>query len=333
MLLLAGDLGGTKCNLGLYRSGGGDADHELLAEATYASGEHPGLGPILEDFLARHDGARPDAVALGVPGAVYRGRARLVNLAWDLDAAALSAAVGGAPVRLMNDLEAFAWGIPSLDGSNLRYLQGTHPPPRDAAAAVLAPGTGFGVAYLAFDGTRQHPVGTEAGHTDFAPRREEEVRLLAFLQRTLPDHVCWEDVLAGPGLGNLYAFCRSEAGAPEHDAVAAARRDGDPNAEVARLGLAGRDACAARALGMFVRLLGAEAGNHALRVVARGGVFLAGGIPPKILPALEAPEFLEAFRAKAHYEELLASFPVAVVQDERTAVRGALAVARAAASS
>ncbi len=327
MHILSGDLGGTKTNLHLYRLSGSGA--ELLRSGTFASRDHSGLGEIVTRFLRDAGPAGRDlsAAAMGVAGPVIRGRSHLVNLGWDLDESELSAAIGGAPFRLMNDLVATAHGILALPADRLEYLQGS-PPEQVATSVVMAPGTGLGIAILAEVEGRLHPLPTEGGHADFTPLGDFQVRLRDHLART-ERPVSVEHVLSGRGFSALYRFLLAEAGAEAHPDFPGAGRAGDPNAAVVALALSGTDSTAIRAVAEWVSILGAEAGNLALRTLARGGVFLGGGIPPKILPALRQPGFLEAFRAKSNFSAMLAEVPVAVVLEPEAAVLGARVVAEA----
>lgn len=323
MRFLAGDVGGTKTNLELVRREG---DHEEVeARASLASGDHPGLMEAIASFLESPRGLA--AAAFGVAGPVLEGRSRLTNLPWVLDEADLSRRLE-APVRLLNDLEANGLGIAELPPEALHPLQAPGPLP-PGPGALIAAGTGLGMAILPYLDGELRAMATEAGHTDFAPRRDDEVALLVYLRGRF-GRASWEHVLSGPGLGNLYDFCCQEAGVSPHPEVLAGRdrRGQDPNAVIARLGARREEPAAARALELFVRLYGSEAGNLALRTLARGGLFLGGGIAPRLLPQLEAGSFLESFRDKPPFEGLLASLPVRVILEPLTAVLGARRAAR-----
>jgi glucokinase len=297
MRILSGDVGGTKTNLVLAEAH--DDRLEVLDRRTVRSAEYPGLIEALAEF--QPDPGPIQAAAFGVAGAVIEGRSRLTNLDWVLDEGALGKHLG-APVRLMNDLEANAHGIGELAEESVLELQGPPGPP-DGPAALISAGTGLGQAILPWVDGRSRPMPTEAGHTDFAPRNAVERRLHAFLEKRF-GRATWENVLSGPGLGNLYDFECQEAGADVHADVAAARTGPrDPNAEVARLAQEGQ-AQAGAALARFVELYGSEAGNLALRTLAHGGVYVGGGIAPRILEALRGGRFLEAFRDKPPFREL-----------------------------
>jgi len=320
-MILAGDIGGTKTHLGLFVLRGEQVDR--VAEATYASREHRSFDAVLERF--RHDAKRPtsiDVACFGVAGAVIDGCSNATNLPWQLDERALARLLGAKRVKLLNDLEAAAYGMLHLPPEQIHVLQtGEGPRPR-ANAAVIAAGTGLGEAMLWHDGASWHPVASEGGHASFAPADDEEIELLRYLRGRF-GHVSWERVLSGPGLENVYDFLRDSGRYEEPKWLADALAAGDASAEISRHALEGKSALCAAALRRFVRLYGSEAGNLAIRALARGGVFLGGGIAPKLLPALERPDFLEAFVAKGRFRPYLERVPVAVCLDPSVPLLGA----------
>lgn len=320
MRILSGDVGGTKTNLVLAEVR--DGRLEVLDRQTLRSADHAGLPEALAHFLPDPGPIR--AAAFGVAGAVVDGHCRLTNLDWVLDERGLAEHLG-APVRLLNDLEANAYGIAELDEGSVAELQGPPGPP-DGPAALISAGTGLGQAILPWVDGRSYPMPTEAGHADFAPRNAAERRLHAFLEERF-GRATWEHVLSGPGLGNLFDFECREAGVEVHPQVAEARAGGkDPNAEVARLAQEGQPQAGA-ALVRFVELYGSEAGNLALRTLPRGGLYVGGGIAPRMLEALRGGRFMEAFVAKPPFRELLESIPVRVILDPDCALWGAARVA------
>ncbi len=323
-MILAGDVGGTKTALALFTGDAGDL--VPVRAAVLPSGDFPGLEAAVAHFLAEGPPVAVAAAAFGVPGPVIDGRCVTTNLPWEIDARRLTAAIPAPRVTLVNDLEATAHGLLALPPAALATLQPGRP--RSGALALIAAGTGLGEAALAWDGGRHVVVASEGGHADFAPRGEVEDDLLRALRKE-HGHVSYERVLSGPGLVAIYRFLRAADGGPEpawlHDALAR----GDDAAVVADAALAGRDPVCARALDTFVAIYGAEAGNLALKVLAVGGVFLAGGIAPRILPALRGPAFLAAFRDKGRLTDLMASIPVHVVLEPRTALLGAARLALA----
>ncbi|MBC7232590.1 MAG: glucokinase [Chloroflexi bacterium] len=320
-MLLAGDIGATKANLALFSPESGP--RVPLSEATFPSARYPNLEAIAHEFLSRVD-VPVDQACFGVAGPVVGGRSEITNLSWVIDERELQAALGLSSVRLLNDLEAIAWAIPLLEPSDLHTLNTGQPVP-GGAIAVIAPGTGLGEAFLTWDGTRYRPHATEGGHADFAPTDERQIGLLRYL---LPrfGHVSNERVCSGIGLPNIYAYLRDSGYAAEPPWLAeklAAAEDPTPVIVTAALsGEEGADLCVAM-LDMFVSILGAEAGNLALKTLATAGVYLGGGIPPRILPALESGRFMKAFCAKGRHSELMARIPVHVILNPKVALMGA----------
>ena len=319
MRILAGDVGGTKTRLALLESDG-DRLARVGLERVYASREHESLGEIARALLGDAEEA-PEAAVFGVPGPVREGRGRTTNLPWEVDARLLSRELGVAHVALLNDLEALAWAVEALPEASLETLAAGEPDPT-GNAAVLAPGTGLGEAGLAWDGERRRPFATEGGHASFAPRDELEIALLRQLSAR-HRHVSWERVLSGPGLVALHGFLVEHRRAEVPAWLAEAMAAGDPAAAISEAALAGRCEICCEAVELFVRLLGAEAGNLALKLKATAGVYIGGGIATKLLPALRRPPLLEAFRAKGRMRPLLEAVPVKVLLDEGAALLGA----------
>jgi glucokinase len=252
------------------------------------------------------------------------GRVTTTNLPWDaVDEAGLGRVLGGAPVTLLNDLQATAYGMLALPAAGCVALNPQAGPAAPGNIAVIAAGTGLGEAFLVWDGERHRPVAGEGGHGAFAPADPEQDALLAFLRAELGGRVSWERVLSGPGIWNLYRFARARGAEPEPERLAARFAAEDPSAVVTEEGLAGRDAACAHALDLFVSLYGAEAGDLALRSLAVGGVFVAGGIAPRILPPLQGGGFLRAFVDKGRFEPLLRRIPVSVALDPAAPLLGA----------
>ena len=321
-MLLAGDVGGTKTALALFEARG--ASLVPVSEAELASREFPGLEAAVARFLAGGPEVAIEAACFGVAGPVVEGRCAATNLPWELDEPGLAAAIPAGRVRLLNDLAATAHGVLGLPRTVLATLQAGVS--RPGSMALIAPGTGLGEALFVWDGARHVVVGSEGGHADYAPRGELEAELLAALRRE-HGHVSWERVVSGPGLTALYRFLRARAGAPEPPWLAARLVREDPAAVVTEAALAGEDPVCARALDVFVAALGAEAGNLALKALALGGVFVGGGIAPRIRAKLEDGAFVAAFRDKGRFAPLLASIPVHVVLEPRAALLGAARVA------
>jgi len=322
-MILAGDVGGTKTSLALYRR----EARSLLRNrmATYRSREHEDFDAILRDFLS--GGGTVERACIGVAGPVESGRCRLTNLDWEVDEASLRRTLGVREAYLINDLQATASSLPYLQESDRAVIQEGEADPR-GNMAVLAAGTGLGEGFLVGSGAGYIPLASEGGHVDFAPRDEREMRLHAFL-RAKHGRVSVERVLSGPGLHDLYRFLREAEGMAEGPRVAAEVAAGEPQQAIVRHGLAGGTGACAEALRIFCSLYGAEAGNLALQYLATGGVYLGGGIAPAILPALRRGQFVSAFRDKGRMGNLLSRVPVAVILDPAAPLLGAAEYAAA----
>lgn len=316
-MILAGDVGGTKTNLALFRAEGARLSRQRLR--SFPNRRYGGLEEILGEFLA--GGAAVETVCIGVAGPVAGGRSRVTNLPWEVDRESIRRACGAKRGFLVNDLQATAFSIPALPAQSLAVLQeGTGDP--EGTIAVLAAGTGLGAAFLVWDGTGHIPVASEGGHADFAPRNPREARLHAFLASE-HGRVSVERAVSGPGLHAVYRFLRESEGMTESPGVEERMARGDPSRIVSEEGLSGGSETCREALRVFASLYGAAAGNLALQVLATGGVYLGGGIAPAILPALAAGEFLEAFLSKGRFTWLLAGLPVRVILDDKAALLGA----------
>lgn len=315
--LLVADVGGTNTRLALVTLGHGCS---VVTERSYPSRVFASFEELASGFLA--DTSSPVHFAcVGVAGPVTEGRCVATNVPWILDEGTVASRLGLERVWLINDLEATTWSIPWLEAGDLEELQ-PGAPAATGNLAVIAAGTGLGEAGAFWDGVRHHPFATEGGHADFAPADDQQEALLRFLRRS-HGRVSWERVVSGPGLDAIHRFVLAEAGSQEPDWLAAARAGGDPPAVISSAALEGRVATAVRALSLFVRLYGSEAGNLALKLKATGGVFVAGGIAPKIMPALRSGNFLDAFLAKGRMRPLLEAVPVRVVLDTRAGLIGA----------
>jgi glucokinase len=319
-MLLAGDIGGTKTRLAVFSPEAGL--RAPLAETTVPSAHYPGLEALVREFLAQ---ARlpVERAIFGVPGPVVAGQATITNLPWVLDERQLQEALNLSSVRLLNDLAAIARAVPFLEPADLHTLNEGQPTP-GGAMAVIAPGTGLGEAFLTWDGSRYRPHPSEGGHADFAPISPFELELLRHLQERF-GRVSYERVCAGPGLHNIYAYLKDSGYAEEPpwlaEQLAAAN---DPTPVIANAALREERPCklCVAALNTFVSILGAEAGNLALKVLATGGVYLGGGVPPRILPALKHERFMEAFRHKGRMSDLLTRMPVHVILNLKAPLLG-----------
>ena len=318
-MILAGDVGGTKTQVALFRRSG--AKLRLVAHRSVRSRRYPGLGAIVKEFLTRAR-VRPVRACFGVAGPVLNDRSQATNLPWVIDARTLTRTLGLRAVSLINDLEAMAYGALTLPPSAFAVLKRGAAQPH-GAIAVIAAGTGLGEAALIWDGRRYRAVPSEGGHADFAPRNELEVALLRSLAKRF-GHVSYERILSGPGKVAIYRFLKTSGRGTESARVAAQlAAEDDPSPLISELALSGRSALCAKTLDLFVSIYGAEAGNVALKVLARGGVYIGGGIAPSILPKLKSGAFIRAFTDKGRLKPLLSRIPVRVILEEKAALYGA----------
>lgn len=322
-ILLAGDIGGTKTLLRLSEIA--DGSRCVLLEKQFDSASYSDLNQMLAEFMR---GLPPDslhAACFGVAGPVAGNQASITNLPWLIEAAVIGAEFHIPHVRLINDFQAAAYGIDALDAGDLAVLQAgqavTH-----GVRAVIGAGTGLGEGFMVWQGNYE-AMPSEGSHVDFAPVGALQTRLLDYLASRY-GHVSYERLVSGPGLVNIYEFLRdSEGAASESPDLRLAMKQGDPAAAISRFALERRDSLASAALDLFVGIYGAEAGNLALKVLARGGVYIAGGIAPKILKKLQDGAFMRAFAAKGRFAELLSTLPVYVVLNPRVGLLGAERVA------
>jgi glucokinase len=322
-LILAGDVGGTKTDLGLFKHSAGTL--ELVREHRYATAKFDSLEAVCADFVGA---SAVNAACLGVPGPIIDGRAHATNVPWELSSATLSRALKGVPVRLLNDLAAIAYGMVNLKPADFVVLHPAENPPAHGNIAVIAAGTGLGESSLVWEGDKYYAVASEGGHADFAPHNAEQIELLRSLAAEF-GHVSYERVLSGPGLWNLYRFLRRESHVEEPAWLSAQIAAGDPSAAVSEAAIAGRDPVCVKALTMFCDIYGSEAANLALKVLALGGVYLGGGIAPKILPMLTNGTFVRGFLAKGRLNEILKRIEVRVSLNPAAGLLGAAHVAAA----
>ncbi len=316
-MILAGDIGGTNARLAYFQPQNGDL--RLVSERVFPSREHSELGDIVSKFLD-DSGTLPEVACFGIAGPVRNGRVETSNLPWVIEQSSLAKRIH-LPTLLINDLEASAWGIGALVSADLVALNHVSGPV-SGNQALIAPGTGLGEAGLFWDGTRHHVYACEGGHTDFAPHGELQIELLRFLQARF-GHVSYERILSGPGLVNVYEFlCESGCG-PESPELVAEMKLTDPAAAISRAALDGSSPLAERALDLWISVYGAEASNLALKAMSTGGLFLTGGISPKILAKLTGPLFMQAFLDKGRMRPLVEAIPVHVVTNDRAGLLGA----------
>jgi|SRR5579859_1063158 len=319
-MLLAGDVGATKTQLALYEPATGA--RQPIAEAEFQSADYPGLEALVQAFIARA-GRRPVRTAcFDVAGPVMAGQAHLTNLHWQLDEAALQRSLGLERVILLNDLKAIAYAVPHLRLDELHTVNAGKPA-EHGPIAVIAPGTGLGEAFLIWGGDTYIACASEGGHADFAPVDAMQAEMRTYLAARY-GHVAYERLCSGSGLPNIYDFLRGSGHAPESPAFRAAlagAADRTPLIMQAALEDPANALCTAT-LDLFVAILGAEAGNLALKILATGGVYLAGGMPPRILGRLTDGRFMQAFVAKGRFAQLLGDIPVKVITT-RAALLGA----------
>lgn len=321
--LMAGDIGGTKTILALYASDKGLC--EPLRKETFSSSAYESLEQMIGEFLAQ-SGHTIDCAVFGVAGPVVGRSARITNLPWIIDAGSIGSQLDTGHAYLLNDLQAVALGIPLLEPSDILTLnhgiKDEHGP-----IAVIAPGTGLGEAYLTWDGTRYLAHASEGGHCDFAPRDQREQELLAYLLERF-DHVSYERVCSGSGIPNIYAFLRDK-GYCEEPSWFALELDKAKDVtilirETAQSATRGCDLCR-ETLALFVSILGAEAGNLALKTLPTGGLYLGGGLSPRIIPSLQGKAFLDAFFSKGRLSDILRRMPVHVILNTDIGLMGAAA--------
>ncbi len=321
MTILAGDIGGTKTRLALYRMEGDIP--ELLAQERYESRRYGTFEEIVDRFLHRFGPYTIDAAAFGIAGPVIEERCRTTNLPWEITAEVLRLRLHTRRVALLNDLEATAYGMLYLPKEAFAQLN-PQARARRANRAVIAAGTGLGEALLYFDGTTYHPIATEGGHTDFAPLSPLQERLLAWLKRKIGGHVSYERILSGPGIHALYTFLKEERFAPEPPFMKELREGADPSAKISEGALVYHDPLCRKTLRLFCEIYGAEAGNLALKSMALGGLYIGGGIAPKILPLLQEGDFVRAFADKGRFEALLREIPLRLSLEPKSALLGAM---------
>jgi glucokinase len=325
-MILAGDVGGTKVHLALYDFI--DGKLEYTRDKQYPAKQYSGLEEIVKEFLGAE---KATAACFGVPGPVRDGRLRLTNLPWTLDSRELAAGLAIDHVFLINDLEANCYGVAELSSDQIFTLS-----EGDASQvgnqALIAAGTGLGEGFLIWNGRQHLPYPSEGGHSDYAPRNEDEIDLLRFLKQKYNGRISFERVVSGMGLTNIYEFLREVRGMEEPAWLAKRIAIEDPNAVITELALAAKSEICEKAMDMFVSAYGSEAGNLALKVLSLGGLYVGGGIAPRILEKLKDGAFLKAFTDKGRLSQLLINMPVRVILESRAALLGAASYAEARAA-
>lgn len=350
-MILAGDIGGTKTNLALYDEWTTTRVEPVRLES-FHSGDYKSLEDILGEFLTPPkpptpvaslgtEGTSPGkqgdstptepvklaAACFGIAGPVIDNHSETTNLPWVVDGPSIAKQFGIPRVQLLNDLEATAYGIAWLRPDELEILNAGNPPKKRQALALIAAGTGLGEAILFWDGKSYRPMPSEGGHADFAPNNDQEIELLRYLRGQYL-HVSYERILSGPGLHAVYEFLR-DTKKNEPTWLAEKIKAGNPAAEIAQAGLQGQAEIAKQTLDLFATIYGAEAGNLALKALSLDGVYVGGGIAPKLITKLQDGTFMKAFTNKGRYKRLMTQMPVKVIMNQQTALLGAASVAAA----
>jgi glucokinase len=316
-MILAGDIGGTNARLAFFDVE--DGRLSLFSATVFPSHQYAGLDQIVAEFIETSN-VRPDQACFGVAGPVRNGRVETSNLPWIVESERLANELEIGKVFLINDLEANAWGIVDLDLKDAVTLnQGKEIPGNQA---VIAAGTGLGEAGMYWDGTHHQVFASEGGHTDFAPRNELEIELFRHLNAKF-GRVSYERILSGPGLVNVFNFLRDTGRGSEPQWLIDQMQSSDPAAAISQAAMSGSCPLCEQAIDIFVSVYAAEAGNLALKMMATGGVFLGGGIAPKILAKLSQPSFMSAFVTKGRMQPLLESIPVKVITNDKISLFGA----------
>jgi glucokinase len=322
LIVLAGDVGGTNARLAIVELNGDGA--KITRQQSYPSHDFPGLAPIVRRFR-EESGTRPEQACVAIACPIVGDDCSAPNLPWKVNARELALEIGIPRTMIINDFVAVGHGIVLLDRSDLATLQEGTPTPHGTIALIGA-GTGLGQGFLVWVGDHYQVLPSEGGHADYAPRGTQEAGLLRFLEQQF-HRVSWERLLSGAGLVNIYRYLATAGIAAEQESVKAAMLREDPAAVIGRNGLAGTDCLSEHTLDLFCGMLGAQAGNLALTVAAKGGVYLAGGIAPRIVQRLQSGLFLNAFRDKGRLSDFLSRIPVHVIMNPSVGLLGAAAVA------
>ena len=318
-MILAGEIGATRTRLAAFETEGNRL--QCVVEKIYMSQQHNGLSSILADFI-KTEGIPVHSACLGVAGPVRAGRSKISNLPWVIDAREVATQLRLNSVGLLNDLEAYAYGIDGLESKDFITLsEGADD--AEGNRAVISAKTGLGIAGLYWDGFRHHPFACEGGHADFAPRNDLQMELLAYLQKKYGRISC-ERILSGPGIKNIYDFLRDAHKAEEPEWLRTAMSAApDPPALISQLALDGKAAICDQALSIFVSVFGAETGNCALNFMSTGGIFIGGSIAAKIVPKMKDPLFLESFLDKGRMDIILRDMPVKILANDDSGLIGA----------
>ena len=318
-IVLAADIGGTKINLALceYKNN----FPKILFSAKYNSKDYTSVEVVIKQFLAANNSLKPTAICIGAAGPVQDNKVEFTNLSWKVDGDEIAKQTSIKNVVIINDLEATAYGIACLDNHDFCSLQNGDKNIK-GNIAIIAPGTGLGEAGMYFDGQSYHPFATEGGHTGFSPRTEFDIELFHFLQQQ-NKVVSWEHVVSGPGTFSIYQFLRDIKKMEEPQWLSDALLTGDKTATISKAAIENKAEICVQAMQLFVKYLAQETTNLVLKFKATGGVYLGGGIPPKILPLLQQNIFIETFKQCDRMDELVNSTPINVVLNDQAALLGA----------
>lgn len=319
-MILAGDIGGTKTNLAFYEYENGTL--VCKKESQFASAAYEDFLDLLREFMASADAIKIDALCLGIAGPVVDGLCRTTNLPWLIDSKELEKEFDTPNVHLLNDLEATAYGMLYLQEDEFMNLN-PHAKVVEANRAVIAAGTGLGEAILFYDGANYHPIGSEGGHCDFAALNPLQDELLVWMRKRHSDHVSVERLVCGDGISTIYEFLKEKNFAAESKSMQTLQEGEDKNAMITQCALKEGDPLALETIRVFVEIYGAEAGNLALKSLCLGGLYIGGGIAPKILPFLLDGTFFKAFISKGRFQERLQNMQIKISLNPKTALLGA----------
>ncbi|MCG7946126.1 MAG: glucokinase [Candidatus Thiodiazotropha taylori] len=320
MQILAGDIGGTNTRLALFDSTG-DKPEQAIIEASYPSPAHPTIESILEQFLDQHRLKDIQRACFGLAGPVIDQVCETTNLPWLVSAQSVKQRFGFDQVWLLNDLEANAWGIDTLHESDIHSLN-LGAVNASGNRSIISAGTGLGEAGLYWDGSQYNPFPSEGGHTDFSANSALEYALYESLAQQY-GHVSWERLLSGPGIEAIYAFLLQYRSATTPQWLQQQINQIGVAPAVSRAAIDKADPIAAETMALFIEFYGREASNHALKIMATGGVYLGGGIAPQILPLLKEGQFMQAFLAKGRMQHIVTAMPVRIILNDKTALMGA----------
>jgi glucokinase len=324
---LAGDVGGTKTRLAVYEKS--SSGIRRLSVVQYKSADYANLETIISLFLASQE-QQVDFGCVGVPGPVVNGAVSITNLPWTLSETEIELKTGLKKILLVNDLVATAAALPYLKGEDLMQIKAGEEVPESSLAAVIAPGTGMGMGFLVKNNKGSHILASEGGHAGFAPANDREEKLLRFLRTEnamTTSHICIEDLLCGPGLKNIFDFVVHESGQPAATELVTSFSSADPAAMISQAALNQTDQHCVAALDLFVKILGSHCGNVAVTTVATGGVYLGGGIPPRIASKIDSDLFRNSFLDKGKMKELVNRIPIYLIKDDYAALVGASSLA------